>query len=162
MTAVAVLGTLLHFLYDWTGSVIVAPFSAVNESTWEHMKIFFFPAFLYAAVQFWFFRKQYENFWCVKLCGICTGLLLIPVLFYTLNGAFGRTPDWVNVVIFFVSVIGAFSLEGLLLVKWKKECAAWVAIGVLTALLAAFVAFTFLTPHLPLFLDPVTKTYGVV
>ena len=32
-------GTILHFLYDWTGgSILVSPFSGVNESTWEHME----------------------------------------------------------------------------------------------------------------------------
>ena len=30
-------------------------------------------------------------------------LVLIPVLFYTLNGVFGTTPDFVNITIFFVS-----------------------------------------------------------
>ena len=31
-------GTLLHFVYDWSGdSLWTAAFSAVNESTWEHM-----------------------------------------------------------------------------------------------------------------------------
>ena len=35
-------GTLLHFLYDLTGgSVLVAPFSGVNESTFEHVKLLF-------------------------------------------------------------------------------------------------------------------------
>ena len=58
-------GTLLHFLYDWTGqSVLAAPFSGVNESTWEHMKLLYVPLFLYALVQSYFFR-EYKNFWCV-------------------------------------------------------------------------------------------------
>jgi hypothetical protein len=35
-------GTILHFLYDWSGkSRLVAVFSGVNESTWEHMKLLF-------------------------------------------------------------------------------------------------------------------------
>lgn len=161
MTAVAVLGTLLHFLYDWTGSAAVAPFSAVNESTWEHMKLFFYPAALYAVVQCFFFRKEYPDFWCVKLLGILTGLLLIPVLFYTLNGAFGKTPDWVNITIFFISLIFAFLLEWRLFVSPPMRCAPIVAIIVLVGLCVAFVAFTYLPPHIPLFLDPVTKTYGV-
>ena len=42
-------GTLLHFLYDWTGNLVaVAPFSGVNESTWEHMKLLFWPLFIFA------------------------------------------------------------------------------------------------------------------
>ena len=45
-------GTILHFLYDWTGgSILVAPFSGVNESTWEHMKLLFFPMLLFSLVQ---------------------------------------------------------------------------------------------------------------
>ena len=33
-------GTLLHFVYEWTGgNPLIAAFCAVNESTWEHMKL---------------------------------------------------------------------------------------------------------------------------
>ena len=82
-------GTILHFLYDWTGgNILVAPFSGVNESTWEHMKLLFWPLFLFALVQRPFFKDQ-ENYWCVKLVEILLGLVLIPVLFYTYNGVFG-------------------------------------------------------------------------
>ena len=38
------LGTILHFTYEWSNkNTIVAAFSAVNESTWEHLKLLFFP-----------------------------------------------------------------------------------------------------------------------
>ena len=58
-------GTILHFLYNWTGgSILVAPFSGVNESTWEHMKLLFWPLFLFALVQRLFFKDQ-KNYWCV-------------------------------------------------------------------------------------------------
>ena len=63
-------GTILHFLYDWTGgNILVLPFSGVNESTWEHMKLLFWPLFLFAMVQRQFFNNQ-ENYWCVKLAEI--------------------------------------------------------------------------------------------
>ena len=40
-------GNLLHFVYDWTGQAGWAAYlSAVNESTWEHMKLLFFPVLL--------------------------------------------------------------------------------------------------------------------
>ncbi len=104
-------GTLLHFLYALTNkSLLVAPFSAVNESTWEHMKLLYFPMLIFALVQSRFF-KDYGNFWCIKLIGILTGLTLIPVLFYTFNGAFGKTPDWINISVFFLSTVMAFLLE---------------------------------------------------
>ena len=37
-----------HFSFAWLREAPVAGlFSAVNESTWEHMKLLFFPSFLY-------------------------------------------------------------------------------------------------------------------
>lgn len=95
-------GIMLHFLYGLTNeNILVAPFSAVNESTWEHMKLMYFPLLVYALIQSRFFR-EYKCFWCIKLIGITTGLMLIPVLFYTYNGAFGKSPDWLNMTIFFL------------------------------------------------------------
>ena len=45
-------GNLLHFVYDWTGqSPIAAPLAAVNESTWEHMKLFITPWVLWSLVE---------------------------------------------------------------------------------------------------------------
>ena len=38
-----VAGTLLHFVYEWFGGNVWAVIGAVNESTWEHLKLLFFP-----------------------------------------------------------------------------------------------------------------------
>ena len=104
-------GTLLHFLYDWLGGAAwIAPFSGVNESTWEHMKLLFWPTFIFAIAQSFFFRDR-EDFWCVKLRGILLGLALIPIIFYTYNGVIGKSPDWLNIAIFFVSAALAYLYE---------------------------------------------------
>ncbi len=155
-------GTLLHFLYDWTNeNVLIALFSGVNESTWEHMKLLFFPLFIFALIQSRFF-KEYENYWCVKLAGITTGLILIPALFYTYNGAFGKSPDWLNIAIFFISTAVVFLWETQLLKKDSLRCK-WqcLAFGILCLIGVLFVVFTFATPQIPLFQDPLTKTYGI-
>lgn len=100
-------GVLLHFLFDWTNqSIITAPFSAVNESIFEHMKLLFFPMFVFAFIENYYIGKGYKNFWCVKLIGILLGVVLIPVLYYAINGIFGMTPDWVNIAIFFCDGVG--------------------------------------------------------
>ena len=110
-------GTLLHFLYELTNKAVwVAPFSGVNESTWEHMKLLFWPMFIFAIIQSFFF-KGYENFWCAKLYGTLLGLAAIPVFFYTYNGVIGKSPDWINITIFFVSAALAYVCEA----KWLKN-----------------------------------------
>ena len=155
------LGTLLHFLYDWTGGAVwAAPISGVNESTWEHMKLLFFPMLLFAVVQSFFFRGR-ENFWCVKRSGILLGLVLIPVLFYTYNGVIGPSPNFVNIAIFFVSAAIAYLYETKRLLGRDTPCIPALAISSLVVLAVLFVVFTFRTPTIPLFRDPITGGYGI-
>lgn len=155
-------GTLLHFLYDWTGNAaLVAPFSGVNESTWEHMKLLFWPMFIFAIVQSFFFKNR-EDFWCIKLKGILLGLVLIPVIFYTYNGVIGQSPDWINIAIFFISAAVAYIYEtrqfnnGTTICKRPK-----LAIVALCVIALRFVIFTFATPEINIFKDPLTGTYGI-
>ena len=155
------LGTVLHFLYDWLGGAVwVAPFAAVNESTWEHMKLLFLPMLLFAFVQSFFFRDR-KDFWCVKLRSILLGLSLIPVLFYTYNGAIGESPDAVNVTIFFVSAAIAYLYEAKCLRAEQKPCRAGWALAAILGIAALFVLFTFVTPKIGIFMDPVTGTFGI-
>ena len=155
-------GTLLHFLYDWLGKAAwIAPFSGVNESTWEHMKLLFWPMFIYAIVESFFFRVR-EDFWCVKLRGILLGLALIPIIFYTYNGAVGKSPDWLNIAIFFISAAVAYIYEARLFDSEQVKCRSQkLAFAVLCVIALLFVLFTFRTPEIGIFLDPVTGTYGV-
>lgn len=155
-------GTLLHYLYDFSGeSRVAALFSAVNESTWEHMKLLFVPLFAFSLLQYVFFRKT-ESFWWVKLCGTLCGLVLIPVLFYTYNGVFGTSPDWVNIAIFFVSAACAFALEGVLFgIGAHCPLPQWPAFGLMCLIAMVFAAFTFNTPHLPVFRNPISGKYGI-
>lgn len=155
-------GTLLHFLYDWSGELIlIAAFSGVNESTWEHMKLLFWPMFIYAIVQSLFFRER-ENFWCIKLKGILTGLIMIPIIFYTYNGVIGKSPDWVNIAIFFISAAFAYIYETRLYNKEATICKnSKFAISILCVVAIIFIVFTFATPEISIFRDPSTKTYGI-
>ena len=155
-------GTVLHFLYEWLGNAAwIAPFSGVNESTWEHMKLLFWPMLIFAAVQSFFFRDR-EEFWCVKLRGIILGLVLIPVLFYSYNGVIGKSPDWINIAIFFISAAVVFIYETVQFNRGKITCKnSKIAITVLCIIAFLFVIFTFFTPEINLFKDPLTGSYGI-
>ncbi len=154
-------GTLLHFLYEWTGSVWIVPFSGVNESTWEHMKLLYWPTFIFAVIQSFFF-KGYEAFWCVKLRGTILGLSVIPILFYTYNGVIGRSPDWINIAIFFISAAIAYIYETRQLNYEASRCRSKrLAFILLCVIGVLFIIFTFLTPEIDVFKDPLTNTYGI-
>ena len=155
-------GTLLHFLYDISGKAAwLAPFSGVNESTWEHMKLLYWPMFIFAVVQSFFFRG-YRDFWCVKLRGTVIGLLLIPIIFYTYNGAIVKSPDFINIAIFFISAAVAYIYEARLFKSNIQNCKySNLAFTLLCLIGLLFVTFTYYTPKIGIFRDPLTGSYGI-
>ena len=83
------LGSLLHFTYQGSGRLtVVALFSAVNESPWEHLKLYFFPIVMYIAVE-WFVVTNKAALLFAKLVQIVAGMVLIEAFFYTYTGTLG-------------------------------------------------------------------------
>lgn len=172
-------GTILHFVYMLSGSSpFIAAFSAVNESTWEHMKLLYFPTFLFALVESRVLKGCYPRFWCVKLAGSLLGLALIPGIFYTAIGSFGESPTWLNILLFFVAAAAQYLLEIHMLDSVRvvhalpdaaepagcpcRCCSPRGALLALWLILLAFVLFTFFPPYIPLFRDPVSGGYGII
>ena len=106
---VAVLGTLGHFFYQWSNpSRYVGFFFAVNESTWEHMKLFFFPA-LFCYIALCLFKRNHEP--CILYAfpkAIFLGTFLIPALFYTYSGILGFHVSFLDIATFYISDILSF------------------------------------------------------
>lgn len=152
----AIVGTLLHFLYEWSNqSTFVAPFSAVNESIWEHMKLLFVPMFIFALIERQFMGAEYQNFWCIKLVGIFFGIIMIPVLYYTYTGISGTSKDWINIIIFFVVAAGTYLLELWLFKNTNGFCSTpLLSLFILCLVALAFVVFTYIPPEIPLFEAP--------
>ena len=158
----SIAGVLLHFAFDLTDkNAFFALFSAVNESIWEHLKLLFFPMFVFALIESRYIGGENKSFWCVKLIGIMSGMALTVVLYYTINGVFGKTPDWINIAIFFIATAFSYILENRLLIKNSIECKSpMVPLTILMLIGVVFAVLTFITPQIPLFEDPITKTYG--
>lgn len=160
----SVLGTMLHFLFDWSGqNIIAAFFSTINESIWEHMKLIYYPMFLFGWIEYLLWGKEYKQFWCVKLMGMLLALGLIPTIFYVYTGILGKTADWFNIAIFFISAGAAFWLESRLLLN-KVQCGVPRKISIILIFLIGllFMVLTFYPPHIPLFQDPINQNYGYI
>ncbi len=157
-------GTLLQFLYGWTGeNLLVAAFASVNESTWEHMKLLYLPYFVFTMVEFTVFAEPYRNFFAAKAAAGLAGLLLIPAVYYTVGGMFGEPPSWANAAIFYVSAAAMYFIGWRLLNGFALRGGVWQLAGfaLLWTLAFLFVYFTYRTPCLPLFRDPATLQYGI-
>lgn len=106
---VLVTGSLAHFVYDWSlQNFIIGFFFPVSESTWEHMKLIFFPMLLYGLFLYSRLKEDYPCLASALPAGILSGTFLIPVLFYTYSGILGKNYMALDITTFVIAVLVAF------------------------------------------------------
>ena len=72
------------------------------------------------------------------------------------------SPDWINIAIFFISAAVAYSYEAFALYRKNIRCPSpKVPFAILIAIAILFTVFTFLTPEIGIFRDPLTGRFGV-
>lgn len=164
MIFIIILGSLLHFAFEWSGNQpIVGVFSSVNESVWEHLKLAFWPALLYAMIEFRFLIKRTNNFLLAKTTGIYVTPIVITVIFYSYTAITGESVFVIDILTFVVAVIlGQLSSYKFLTYEKLPAKLEKVSLVALAFLGLAFIVFTFYPPHLPMFQDPITGEYGIV
>jgi hypothetical protein len=157
------LGSLLHYLFAWSGnSPLVAPFAAVNESVWEHLKLAFWPAALWTLIEVGPLKTRVNNFWFAKALGAALMPLVIVCLFYFYMFLLGISVFVLNIAIFVIAVLfGQYVSYRLLTGDERSPVASMLAPVVFVVLALLFIVFTFYPPNVGLFLDPVTQTYGI-
>jgi len=164
MLFISLLGGLLHFTFEWSGyQPIVGAFSAVNESVWEHLKLGFWPALLYAIIEYRLVKKETNNFFLAKTVVPYAIIIIIPVIFYSYTSITGESIFLIDILSFIIAVIiGQFLSYRLLTHKQLPDKLEKAAILALLLLGVAFIVFTFYPPHLPIFQDPISSEYGII
>ena len=148
-------GVLLHFVYEWSeGNKFLGYISAVNESTWEHLKLLFYPV-LWASVLQWLFKEKNDSkFIFARTVSLILGMLFIVIAFYTVSGITGKMNMPIfNISIFVVSVIIVFLLTRLI-IKALFSVSKILNVLNLVAILVFIILFTVWTynpPSIPLF-----------
>ena len=102
---IMIVGTLLHFTFGWSNNnPLVGTFSAVNESTWEHLKLLFFPMLISTIIGFSYKGKVIPNYLCAKVLGIILAMSFVVIFFYTYVGIIGTNFAIVDIGSFFIAV----------------------------------------------------------
>jgi len=155
---VLILGTLLHFTYDWSGNnPLIGIFSAVNESTWEHLKLSYYPMLLFGIISYFFIKNFSNNFIEGLTIGILISLIFIVVFFYGYQALLGRNIDFLNILDFILGVIiGEFAFFKVVSMKNSSTLFNQIlCISILFFLFICFVNFTYFPPNLRIFISPV-------
>ena len=158
-------GTLLHFVYEWFGGPVFSVLGAVNESTWEHLKLLVWPFLGFGVLEFLVYGKQTKSFFPAKSIGILSGMLTIIIIFYTYTGVLGFHLLAVDIAVFVIGVLVAYGQSFRMLSK-GQECppsgmGILISAAFLGLLVVLFVVFTYAAPPIGLFADPATGNYGL-
>lgn len=156
-----IVGVLLHFAYEWSGNnTFVGLFSAVNESTWEHLKLIFFPMLVTLFVGHFLFKGTFPNYICSKVIGILVAMSFTVIFFYTYTGIIGTNYDFLNILSFVISIILGEYITYILTLN-NFTCNRYFYTIVLILLTFAFLIFTFNPPKIGLFKSPTNNSYGI-
>ena len=159
-----ILGSLLHFLFDWTKhNRFVMLFAAVNESYWEHIKIAVWPVLILQDVLFLAGGYQISAF----IPAATTALYSLPIsmvgLVFVYKMITKRNILWLDIGLFFGVIAIAQTIFVLMLSQLDASAGTiGVSLVFLAGLVAAFLRFTLRPPEEPdVFIDPVNKKYGL-
>lgn len=158
-----IIGCALHFTYELSHrNKFVAIFSAVNESTWEHVKLALSGIFFCMLIDIWSLGGN-PNYWLARTLSMIIVILVIPSFFYCYRIVTGwRSCLPLDILIFVMasflsSIVFAIFLDA-------------PEIGLISGLLSVASAIVILTlylsltrfplHHVFLFQDPITGGYG--
>lgn len=151
---IGLIGASLHFTFELSNfsNMVVAFFSAVNESTWEHLKMVFWPGVLFALFEYTYVRDQVNNFLTAKTAGLFVMPLVITLGWYAYTPFTGRSIYKYDLMLFFLAVlIGQIVSYTILRRPPFSKRVSSTTIGLLVILIVAFSTFTFFPPRIFLF-----------
>jgi hypothetical protein len=165
-------GSSLHFAFElsdyWTPLALIA---AVNESVWEHLKIYFWPGLLYTLVQYTYTRNIANNYWLGKGVALIVTPIVITLSYHTyiywVTSSGAKTSVGAILMIMFFGVLVGQLCSYKILTSERFDFVArrHVAAGY-ASLVLMFSTFTFFPPPFFLFENYLcykyTSEYGIL
>ena len=156
---ISILGTLGHFLYELSGKKMgVGLLFPVNESTWEHLKLLFYPALVYFGGEYLLKYKNNKTYISASVISIFVGIISIVVLFYTYQGVIGKNIDFINISIYYISVIITLVSQYIIFKNYRCSCNPNLFLIPIVVTIILFAVFSFNPPKLGIFAPPVILT----
>ena len=153
----------LHFVYPLSGgSALSILFGAVNESVWEHTKIFSAAYIGWSLLQLCWLKVHFRQYVAAKCIGLYTLMGLIIGVFYAYTALTGRNIVWVDILSSLLSVIlvQAMTYFGETGDNRLEDFFA-PALMLIMLYYLMFFSFPIYPPKAALFRDPVGGGYGI-
>lgn len=159
--AISILGTLAHFVYEFAHhNRTVGIFAAVNESTWEHIKIALTPTFLWSLLDGAFFGTN-ENYFLAKITSLLIATFTIPFIFYSYRRIAKRSILAIDISLFFLAIIlSQLAFYAILDLPPQGFAVAYISTLATFIFFGAYMTLTLRPLKQIIFKDPLTGKYG--
>jgi hypothetical protein len=154
---VAFAGSLLHFAFEltdyWRPVALVA---AVNESAWEHTKMYFWPGLFFALAQYTYTRDIARNYWFGKAVALAVTPAVILAAYFSymawVDAAGGKPSLAIMLTIMFLGITAGQVASWLILTSppLRPAMGRW-ALATYSVLVVAFSIFTYFPPRVFVF-----------
>ena len=159
--SISLIGTLSHFLYDiFNHNKIIGLFSAVNESTWEHVKIALTPTLLWGLLDGFIYGSN-PNYFLAKFVSLFIIIILMPLFFYGYQTITKRDVVFFNILNFYIVILASqMSFYWLLRVGDLPYYVQYISCVGIFLLFGGYMIHTLMPPKSFMFKDPITNKYG--
>jgi hypothetical protein len=160
-------GSLLHFVFELSNFWMpIASITPVNESTWEHLKMVFWPGLFFFVFEYIHIKSQAKNFWFSKSLCLVIMPLFIAVGWYGMVALIGENLFLTNILLFITAIFVGQSLSYKVITTNRFSVHDHLYPIILIFLLGiAFIYFTYFPPRIFLFehMDLAnTNQYGIL
>ncbi len=102
-----ILGTLGHFLYEWTNkSKFIGYFFATNESIWQHLKLGISPILLWTIIELLTFN--FDGLFFSKFISIFIFTASLLIMYYAYKALIKKDILFLDILIFYISLFLAY------------------------------------------------------
>lgn len=155
--------TLWHFIYEWLPCGFMAVISPVNESPWEHVKLFLIPPLIWYIAVYFTAGRRYPNY----VFAAAVTLALMPALMLALYGIYSQFMEEtlpLDIVNSLVTISFGMAVTYKLTVSKRRlhgPVFSALAVVIVVALSVLYGLMAYYPPKVPLFLDMQTNEYGI-
>lgn len=155
------LGTLAHFLYDLSHeNKILGLFTAVNESTWEHIKIAITPTLLWSLIDGFIYGEN-PNYFPAKLASLLVLTFFIPIVFYSYTRLTKKPVFPIDILTFLVAIVlSEFAFFAILNLPSLPHIASYFCTVGTFVFFGSYMTLTLMPLRQTIFKDPITGQYG--
>ena len=158
---ISIVGTLAHFLYDITNhNKFIGLFTAVNESTWEHIKIALTPILLCGLYDGYVYGNN-PNYFLAKLVSLLTPIIVIPCIFYGYKSISQKPILPIDILSFYLTIfLSQFFFKLIVNQPPLPDIVKYFSCAGVFIIFGAYAVLTLMPLKLFIFKDPISKKYG--